>query len=630
MADYVGQQFGNYRLVRLLGEGGFAQVYLGEHLHLKSQAAIKVLHARLGKADQTDFLDEARTIARLKHPHIVRVLDFGVEEGLPYLVMEYAANGTLRARYPRGARFHLERILPDIQQVAEALHYAHEQRLIHRDIKPENMLLDERFTVVLSDFGIATGAHSSHSQQTEAIVGTVSYMAPEQLQGKPRTASDQYALGIVVYEWLTGTRPFQGSFTEVASQHLLAPPPPLRQHVPDIAPAVEEVVLTALAKDYKARFVSVRAFAAALEQASQSAALLFAPTLIQSLPPSALPTPASQTTPADEALLFAPTRPGAAQPTALTTTEVARQPPTQPAEAPTAVEANGATAPTIERPVPAAAPGQPAWPQRRPRATRPRRKRPALIAAGCLLLAALGVSLLLAAQSPRQTGAANTPTPGTAAYQQTLTAVWATSTAQSQALNATATAQVITPYNVPVPGPCDTTSGAIWHASGSYQCLSNALLLTANQQDSESASVDFDGRILYQDGLPVNYNLSIDIGQLQGNICATIYPTFEEAANTQGTLTVDLCSNHVMLVYADSNPASSPIYNSAINPAATYTVTLRCKMPTCAILLNGRRVASANYTNVAQVYMINFAVNSFSQTGTSSVQLNHFTFAPAA
>lgn len=223
MADYVGQQFGNYRLVRLLGEGGFAQVYLGEHLHLKSLAAIKVLHARLGKADQADFLTEARTIARLKHPHIVRVLDFGVAEGLPYLVMDYAANGALRARYPRGARFPLGTILPDLQQVAEALQYAHEQRLIHRDIKPENMLLDERCNVVLSDFGIATGAHSSHSQQTEAIVGTVSYMAPEQLQGRPRTASDQYALGVVVYEWLTGTRPFQGSFTEVASQHLFAP-----------------------------------------------------------------------------------------------------------------------------------------------------------------------------------------------------------------------------------------------------------------------------------------------------------------------------------------------------------------------------------------------------------------------
>ncbi len=289
MEDRVGQQFGNYRLERLLGEGGFAEVYLGEHLYLKTKAAIKVLHTRLGQDEMEGFLAEARTIAALKHPHIVRVLDFGVEGRTPYLVMDYAPGGTLRARFPKGAQIPLATTLPLIKQVADALQYAHEQRLIHRDVKPENMLLDERGQVVLSDFGIATIAQSSHYQQTAGVAGTAAYMAPEQLQGKPRPASDQYSLGIVVYEWLTGSRPFQGSFSEIASQHVLTPPPPLRDKVPTISPAVEQVVLTALAKDPKERFASVQAFATAFEQAS----LLDQPTRISNAPLPTIPRPAA-------------------------------------------------------------------------------------------------------------------------------------------------------------------------------------------------------------------------------------------------------------------------------------------------------------------------------------------------
>jgi serine/threonine protein kinase len=153
-------------------------------------------------------------------------------------------------------------------QVAEALQYAHDRQLIHRDVKPENMLLGEEGEVLLTDFGIVTIAQSSGLQQTEGVAGTAAYMAPEQLQGKPHPASDQYALGVSVYEWLTGTPPFHGSLHEIASQHILVPPPPLRQKVPTLSPAVEEVVLTALAKDHHQRFASVRAFARALEEAS--------------------------------------------------------------------------------------------------------------------------------------------------------------------------------------------------------------------------------------------------------------------------------------------------------------------------------------------------------------------------
>ena len=121
MTDLLGHQLGNYRLIRLLGHGGFADVYLGEHIHLNTLAAIKVLDARLTADEITQFRNEARTIARLEHPHIVRVLDFGVEERLPFLVMSYAPNGTLRQRHPKGTRLTPNEILPYIKQVSDAL-----------------------------------------------------------------------------------------------------------------------------------------------------------------------------------------------------------------------------------------------------------------------------------------------------------------------------------------------------------------------------------------------------------------------------------------------------------------------------------------------------------------------------
>jgi serine/threonine protein kinase len=269
MVDRVGQQLGNYRLVRLLGRGGFAEVYLGEHIRLKTQAAVKVLHTQLADRDAESFLKEAQTIAHLEHPHIVRVLDFDVKEGTPFLIMSYASEGTLRQRHPKGTRLAPHTILPYVKQVADALQYAHDQKLIHRDIKPENMLLGRDNKILVSDFGLATIVQSSRYQSTQEVAGTVTYMAPEQLQGKPRQASDQYAFGIVVYEWLCGSRPFQGSFGEVATQHILAAPPPLHEKVPTISPAIEQVVLKALAKDPYQRFTDVLEFASAFEQACQ-------------------------------------------------------------------------------------------------------------------------------------------------------------------------------------------------------------------------------------------------------------------------------------------------------------------------------------------------------------------------
>ena len=269
MMGRLGQQLGNYRLVRLLGKGGFAEVYLGEHIHLNTQAAIKLLRTQLARDDVASFRTEARTIAHLKHPNIVSILDFGVENDLPFLVMEYAPNGTLRQCHPKGESLPLPIVLQYVKQVAAALQYAHTNNLIHRDVKPENMLLNYNKDVLLSDFGIAIVVQSTQPQSNKELAGTWAYMAPEQIQGKPCAASDQYSLGIVVYEWLTGVQPFQGNYVEVAAQHLEAIPPPLSNKLSPNLPAVEKVVQISLAKDPQKRFGSVQAFANALEQAYQ-------------------------------------------------------------------------------------------------------------------------------------------------------------------------------------------------------------------------------------------------------------------------------------------------------------------------------------------------------------------------
>jgi serine/threonine protein kinase len=270
MSEKVGQQLGNYRLIRLLGEGGFAQVYLGEHVYLDTQAAIKVLQTQLTSDNVEWFRSEARTIARLVHPNIVRVLDYGVDAMTPFLVLDYAPNGSLRQQYPKGMRLPLPTIISYAKQVAEALQFAHDEKFIHRDVKPENMLLGRRREVLLSDFGLALIAQSTRYQNLQNVAGTLSYMSPEQIQGKPRPASDQYSLGVVVYEWLSGEVLFQGSFTEIISQQLVVTPPPLSSKIPGVSPALEQVVMTALEKDPKKRFGSVREFASALEQASQA------------------------------------------------------------------------------------------------------------------------------------------------------------------------------------------------------------------------------------------------------------------------------------------------------------------------------------------------------------------------
>jgi serine/threonine protein kinase len=270
MNQRIGQQVGTYRLLRVLGEGGFATVYLGEHVHLGTLAALKLLHLSFSPEDIEAFRKEAQLIARLEHPHIVRVLDYDVQAGTPFLVMSFAPGGTLRSVHPKGKILPLSLVVDYVTQAAEALQYAHDRGIIHRDVKPENLLVGSNKEILLGDFGIAVLTQRSSSLSTQEVVGTAAYMAPEQFRGKPCAASDQYTLAVVVYEWLTGERPFTGSFVELASQHLLTPPPGLREKNPGLSLAVERVVLTALAKDPARRFGSVREFATALEQTAHT------------------------------------------------------------------------------------------------------------------------------------------------------------------------------------------------------------------------------------------------------------------------------------------------------------------------------------------------------------------------
>lgn len=163
---HPGQQLGNYRLLRVLGQGAFASVYLGEHLYLERLAAIKVLHVQMEPRTYEAFQREARTIAQLSHPHIVGVYDFGIASQTPYLVMEYVQGGTLQEHFPKGTRLSFTQIATSVKQIASALDYAHEHRVIHRDVKPGNILLSANHEIVLSDFGIAVVQRTLNSLST--------------------------------------------------------------------------------------------------------------------------------------------------------------------------------------------------------------------------------------------------------------------------------------------------------------------------------------------------------------------------------------------------------------------------------------------------------------------------------
>jgi serine/threonine protein kinase len=262
MVNSVEEHFSTYRLIRLLGQSDWAAVYLSEHLSLHTQVAIKVFSLPLVSEEVAGFHMYVKTLSRLKHAALLQVLASGMHGTRPFLVMDYAAGGSLRELHPRGTILPIPVMLSYLQPLVVALQFVHGQGLIHGNIKPENILLGQHGRILLSDMGLPVLKRKRHflrHQNREGCAAT--YLAPEQIQGQPDPASDQYALGVVVYEWLCGDVPFNGSFEETVQQHLFASPLPLRRKVPSIPSYVEQVVHKALAKHPKARFASVQAFA---------------------------------------------------------------------------------------------------------------------------------------------------------------------------------------------------------------------------------------------------------------------------------------------------------------------------------------------------------------------------------
>ncbi len=294
MGDRSGEQVGDYQLLHLLGVGTFGEVYAAEQIYLKTKVAIKLLHAHLDQVEFQRFLAEARTIAALEHPHIVRVLSFSLQQQTPYLVMQLA-QGSLKDWFTPGQPRSGAALLPYLKQAADGLHYAHDQRMMHLDIKPANLLLTTQNQVLLADFGLARVLQTQRTHQTLlGFAGTPAYAAPEQFQNKPGLASDQYALGVLVYQWLTGTLPFEGDWWAIGHQKLTKPPPPMRINVPSLSPTVEEVVLRALVPEPKDRFPDVRAFAAAFERALLSASAKASHTTFQLREESSAPSAAGK------------------------------------------------------------------------------------------------------------------------------------------------------------------------------------------------------------------------------------------------------------------------------------------------------------------------------------------------
>lgn len=266
MPNLVGQQFSTYHLTRLRERTAFTEVYTAAEDESGTRVDFKVLQPELSSEERELFLDAAKTLLTITHPHIARVLEVGQAtyegENFPFLVVEHSSNQTLRLLHSIGSSLAPETILTYVKPIAEALHYAHQQNLVHGDVKPGNIFVDEQQRIVLSDF--STGLLS---RLTDTVIGTVAYVAPEQLQEQALPASDQYALAVIVYEWLTGELPFSGSVSQISSQHLQTPPPPLRSRIPELPQSLEDVVLTALAKDPEQRFPDILDFANSLETA---------------------------------------------------------------------------------------------------------------------------------------------------------------------------------------------------------------------------------------------------------------------------------------------------------------------------------------------------------------------------
>lgn len=278
MVELIGQRIGQYQIIELIGEGGMAKVYRARQANVERDAALKVIKPTLALNPEfiRRFTTEARTIAALNHPHVLKVFEFSRHADIVYLAMDYQPGGSLARRLNQSG-LTLSQTVHLFSQIADALDYAHSRNIIHRDLKPENVLLDERDNAYLSDFGIAKTISDAHEISTTGLggsvtVGTPAYMAPEQWQRHAVDArADLYALGILLYEMISGKRPFEAdSRDELMNLHIHAAPPSLRQQFPNLPARVDAVIATALAKHPEDRYQTAREFLSAFRIALKS------------------------------------------------------------------------------------------------------------------------------------------------------------------------------------------------------------------------------------------------------------------------------------------------------------------------------------------------------------------------
>jgi serine/threonine-protein kinase len=309
----VGQQIGQYEILEKIGQGGMAEVYKGRHPILHRHVAIKVLGRHLDVNAQVTarFQREAQAVAALRHPNVVQIYDFGRYEGGYYMVMEYVEGTDLRGEIDRrrreGEAFTPQEVIDVAEQLDSALDYAHAEGVIHRDVKPGNVLLNTRGEAILGDFGLAMLRNRLSQITVGHAFGTPEYIAPEQAMessaATPR--SDIYSLGGILYEMITGELPFEAdSAISLALKHINEEPPPLRDFVPALPPAVETVVLKALAKEPAQRYHSAAALVVALKQAwsdeEVEETLVVTRERNHATPPPASPTPPPASVPPEE------------------------------------------------------------------------------------------------------------------------------------------------------------------------------------------------------------------------------------------------------------------------------------------------------------------------------------------
>ncbi len=266
------QLFSSYEHLELIGKGGMAEVYRAEHPTQNRTVAIKVLLSNLAEDElfRRRFMREAQTLAGLEHPHIVRLFDYGEENGLYYMVMEYLNGANLSAQLKQNGRMPLPVALPILRDVADALDYAHAAGLVHRDVKPSNVMLDtggDSARAVLTDFGIAKVTNANTNITASAVLGTFDYIAPEQIQATTELngRADIYALGVMSYQFLTGSLPFKRSGTgALLLAHMTAPPPDAREAIPTLPRHVAASIQRAMAKKPEDRFSTASEFVLAM------------------------------------------------------------------------------------------------------------------------------------------------------------------------------------------------------------------------------------------------------------------------------------------------------------------------------------------------------------------------------